>query len=181
MFVIYKTGQFLPPGSTTPNPVTREGCGANEWCYYVDLYPQSGITTSETVDIYTDVESVATTHQVFIKSNSQDCLNPSIDVIYEEIDFRSNFEYFEVYEDNTFITRCNGNFDGACGVYSTCLADYDLNIQQINEDDTYQMTIRGSTGLNDLCLFANGTLASDNALNVKLTITCSSCVSIQMY
>ena len=146
---------------------SRIPCGTNTWCYYVNLFPNFNIS-SETVSVISTTDDVASHHRIYIKSNGDKCVNPSINVIFEEIDFLTeSTEYFDIYdEDDVLITRCTGSSDFACGTWLTCLADKFLSISQIETNDIYQIKIEGSDGLNTLCD------THHYSLNVQLTITC---------
>ena len=47
---------------------------------------------------------------------------PTIDVIFEEIDFASSSEYFDILDESgNSISQCTGDLDGACGNYMVLL------------------------------------------------------------
>ena len=147
--------------------LTRRLCGTDTWCYYVDLYPTNNIT-SESVSIISETDGGSSYHHIYMKSNGYECINPVIDVIYEEIDFDSVNEYFDVFDNNdNLISRCYGSQQDGCGVWGTCLSDKYLSISQIDANDTFNITIEGSAELNSLC-----STYHSYSLNAKLTITC---------
>ena len=96
-------------------------------------------------------------------------MHPTINVIFEEIDFSSpSIEYFDIIDENgNSISQCTGDSDGACGNWLTCLDEKYLPIPRINANDTYIITIQGTSALNPFCTAYHG-----YSLNVILTITC---------
>lgn len=160
----YNTLDLTEATQETSN-LDRILCGTNTWCYYLDLYPTTNIT-SETVSIISETNGGESYHQIYIKSKDYACINPTIDVIFEEIDFGYEpLEYFDVYDENdTLLSRCTGNSDFQCGNWLTCINNKYLEIPQIDQNDEYEITIQGSGDLHALC---NG-----YSLNIELTITC---------
>ena len=158
-----------PTAPTTATPTVFDGnkvlCGVNTWCYYVRLYPLFGMA-SETVSITSETDGVASYHEVYITSITDNCVNPAIDLLYEEIDFDYSYEYFDVYDTNdSLIARCDGTQQYGCGIWGQCINNRNLPIEIININRTYGITIYGSSDLHPLC----GTYS----LNLELTITCN--------
>ena len=148
--------------------ITRIPFGNDSWAYLFNIYPQSGATTTDSIRIFSEWSGISTSHDVYVINGGDYCFNPTIDVIYERIDVDSPFEYFEVYDQfDGLIERCPvGNQSNACGVFASCIDDYDLGISSIAPNQWYQIvSIRTSRALNDLCL-------GGNAFNAILTITC---------
>ena len=96
-------------------------------------------------------------------------MNPTIDIIFEEIDFSSSSsEYFDIFdENNNLISRCSANQDVNCLVWETCLDNEYLPISRISANHTFQMEIEGSSSLHVLCSSYHS-----YSLNIKMTITC---------
>ena len=104
--------------------------------------------------------------------NGGNCIQPSISITFEEIDYSSSsVEYFNVIDGSSnLIQKCVGNTDTNCGIWKTCLSSY--NLVDINYFipmfTTYTITITTSGGFNALC-----SSTTDNTFNVELTFTCS--------
>ena len=140
-------------------------CGPHTWCYYVNLYSVFD-NASETVAITSTTNGDETYHKVYITSINSDCFNPTIDVMYEEIDFDSSDEYFDVYDEynDVLISRCNGTQQNGCGIWGQCLSNRTLPFSIINANETTSITIIGSESLHSMC--------DDYSLHVKITISC---------
>ena len=154
--------------TSAPTPAARTLCGNNTWCYYVDLFPTKNLTT-RSVSIFSETIGESSYHNVYLTSIGNDCLNPNIDVKFQEIDFStSDTEYFDVFNANhNLISRCTGDQDSNCSAWKSCFSNEYLWISQINKNETYALTIEGSSALNALC-----TSYHSYSLNVELTITC---------
>ena len=95
---------------------------------------------------------------------------PSISVDFEEIDFSSKYEYFQIFDNNDeFVYQCYGTRDSNCGHWIQCLENYPLPIVTIGAGSTYNLTIR-TNGFNSRCA---SSIHSYSA-NIALSITCSS-------
>ena len=148
-------------------------CGTNTWCYYVDVFPINNVT-SEKLWIYSEISGEINNHEIYITSIDNNCINPTIDVIFEEIDFSSpTTEYFDVFdENNSLLIRCTADQDYKCLVWDSCFDNLYLPISQINSNDTYKLRIEGSSALNTLCTSYRGVSYHSYSLNIELTITC---------
>ena len=151
--------------SQNGNP-TRISCGTNKFCYSVDLYPHSGtIITSPLINISSTSENIVETFDIEFTSNGYDCINPSITVLFEEIDYWESWEYFDVRDESgRLIKRCSGTEDENCGLWKTCLKDRNLGIGQIDTGAAYTMSITTSEGFNLFC---------SHSFNTQLSLKCS--------
>ena len=86
-----------------------------------------------------------------IKTN--DCIDPTLSVIYEAIDFSENTasETFNVLDSNgNLITNCAGG--GQCAAWQTCLDSADvLGVDKIDADSTYAIKIETGDQFHVLC------------------------------
>ena len=97
--------------TNSPTHSTNISCGddLNEWCYYVDLYPMNGQSISEIVAVADTSDDESYLHIIFTAKGSE-CISPTIDVIFEEIDFSSDDEYIKILDNNAnSITNCTGS------------------------------------------------------------------------
>ena len=100
---------------------------------------------------------------------SNDCINPSIDVEFEEIDYSlSNSEYFDVLDGNeSVIATCTGGGDANCNSWETCVNDTSLGIEKIDANTNYTITIETGNGFNQLC-----TSSHYLSFHAKVTLNC---------
>ena len=154
----------------SPTHTSKTLCGENKWCFDVDLYPIFGNETSQMVGMANEINEEDTELYIQFTSKYEDCVAPRISVSFEEIDFSSQYEYFEIFDNNDqFIYKCNGTQDANCGHWIQCLQDYPLGIVKIAAESTYNITIKTS-GFNARCSSSTHSYSA----NIGLSITCSS-------
>ena len=149
--------------STTDEVEQRVQCGQNTWCYDVVLDPKPNIVTTETVHVFSETDGEFAYHLIDVRNFGFTCINPTIDVIYEEIDYNTDSEYFDVFEEETLISRC-GKEQYQCDVFATCVDDEPLSVSEIKNGDLYRLSIIQTDSVHQLC--------PPYSLNVELTITC---------
>ena len=118
----------------------------------------------------TNEEEFVGNFEVIFSIINNDCVDPTITVTYEEIDYSSSAtEYFNVIDnDGTTITHCIGDEDRNCNIWETCIDDASLGVNTINAGTSYTITIATGPGFNDLC---NPT--HDLAFNARVELTCA--------
>ena len=166
-----------PPSATasptsTPTFTSRVYCGygfgGNRWCYHVDMFPVIGTQTSYIAAIASEEQNYAATFDVKFTANDNDCVDPSISLIFEEIDYNTEWEYLTVSDnDGAFIEKCIGDKDGHCGEWKYCLTNTSLGINKIEKNTNYTFQIYKPDTVNALC--------TDHhySANLLLTIVCS--------
>ena len=149
-----------PTAPCTPSPTTYE------YCYYGELAPGCSGDVSESVKVLGTVGGVWQYHEIEFENTGQgDCINPTITVDYEEIDYNSPDEYVNIRaQDGTLIQQCDGLYQYECGVYGTCLTDEPLSVSSIDAGTSYRITVEASEDVHVLC--------SPYSLNVTVTLTC---------
>ena len=84
-------------------------------CYLADLYPATTSEEYATVVIGSTIEDTLTYHDITFNIIGNDCNDPRLDVIFEEIDSQhSQLEYFRLSNDDKLIATCKG-IGGNCG------------------------------------------------------------------
>ena len=158
----------------TPSPAISIPCGANRFCYYTEIYPISGSTTSNSVTISSTLHNIEDYHEIHTQIIGNRCYYPSISVSFEEIDFSDpTNEYFDIFDnDGNNVSRCTGTQDHGCDTWINCLNQYSLGIKQIEQNQTYVITVRGS---DSLTVQGGGTCYNSNiySLHVEVTMECS--------
>eukprot|EP01084_Bolivina_argentea_P069910 127145_1 len=111
-------------------------CGTFKYCYYVDIYPVSGVATEKTITIQQQYDSGNSNYEIFIKSRGGSCFNPTITLEYEQIDIADANEYIDVYEDS---------YSGS----DTCDAFWTNTY--INVDEEYNIRLYSTSSNNAFC------------------------------
>ena len=106
-------------------------------------------------------------YDVIFLIGSNDCLNPTLSVRYEAIDFSESTvsETFNVFDnDGSLITNCAGG--GQCAAWQTCLDSADvLGVNKIEADPSYTITIEPADGFHKLC-------SNINSFHATVTLHC---------
>ena len=155
--------------STTPSPTvsSRVSCGTNQWCYRIDLYPEIGSETSQTVGIFSTTENVTEYHIIEFTSNGNDCLDPYISASFEEMDYE--FPYFDILDhDSNRIERCSSSAEKNCDIWKSCINSTTLGAELISANETYILTIQTGDRFSAKCF-----MHSKYSFNAAITITCS--------
>ena len=158
--------------SSTAAPVLSPSisCGSNRWCYYTSLSPIAGLFTSDSVVIANTYNRIVTYHEIHLQIEDNDCINPSITVLFEDIDYDDVDEYFDVFDNNgSLINRCHGTQDYGCDVWQYCMKNQSLSTHQMDANESYVITIQTSDQLNP----TNCGVYGEYSLHVQLTIQCS--------
>ena len=102
-------------------------------------------------------------------SRNGPCVNPSLSLEFEEIDFSDRNEYFQVFDnEDHLIGNCTGSHDGYCGNWITCLSEYELKTGAITKDEAYYITLLQTAFVEASCL-----LSHPYSMNIQLTVKCS--------
>eukprot|EP01084_Bolivina_argentea_P290408 498837_1 len=151
-------------------PGMKEPCGLNRWCYYMPVTPNTQYNTDWNVTIQNEEISGDRYFDIFFSIENSPCVNPKLSFIYELIDYDSSYEYIDIFgNDSTLVDRCGaGASPNSCNNFGTCLSQRSLNLIQIDEGSTYQISITESSSVNALC--HNQDLWS---INAKATLHCS--------
>ena len=159
--------------TAAPTFTSKVSCGMNEWCYYINLYPEIGDEISETVYIVNIDDSADTYFHIEFTPINTACVHPRFSIIYEDIDFLLDHEYFSVYDTNNQLATCHGNSDYGCGIWLECTNNQSFGIDAIKQDQAYTITIFEPASLDDLCV-SRGPDPHSYSINLEFTITCSS-------
>ena len=126
----------------------------------------SAIATVQSTDEGSAIGDVDITFSII----SNDCLNPSLTITYEEIDYANpTTEYFDVIDnDGTIIASCTGDQDQNCNTWETCIDGELLDVNTISAETSYTITLQTGSGFNDIC---NPT--HDLAFNARVELTCA--------
>ena len=107
---------------------------------------------------------------------SNDCVNPSLSITYEAIDFSdgASDETFDVFDNNgSFIINCGGG--GQCAEWQTCLDSADvLPTNIIAADSLYTIEIDTGSEFHRLC---GNTLS----FNANVTLHCQATIGMLPY
>ena len=133
------------------------------------MEPSITEATSATAIISTTLQgSLVPDFDVIFSIISNDCLNPTLTVLYEAIDFSDGTasETFDVFDDDgSLITNCAGG--GQCAAWQTCLDSADvLSTDIIAADSSYTIEIRSGTGFHALC-------GNINSFHANVTLNCN--------
>ena len=92
------------------------------------ITPSRTQATSATATVQSTNNNMAENIDAIFSIRSNDCVDPTVTVTFEEIDFSwSSTEYFNVLDnDGNTITQCTGDRDQNCGVWDTCLNAHSL-------------------------------------------------------
>ena len=128
-------------------------------------------TTNETSATATISSALAGTSvpdfDVVFSIISNDCINPTLSVRYEAIDFTDGQadETFDVFDnDGSLITNCGGG--GQCAAWQTCLDEADvLSTDIIAADSSYTIKIGPWSGFHVIC-------SGVNSFHATVTLHC---------
>ena len=148
------------------NPLT----GENRYCYYENIYPPTSGNYSKDIIIQQADINDFVYFDIFITSRKNECIQPTITFLYEEIDYNSFTEYIKVLDENNVqIAECR-SIQSGCGSFATCLNQYQLNVQRIGVNATYKIGLELSDEVDALCVSVGG---SGLAMNAILRIECN--------
>ena len=159
------------PTTPTQSPThsSKVSCGNNEWCYFVDITPMIGSTVSKTLYIANDHEDEDTYFHVQFNIIHDDCSDPRLSLRFEEIDFLTDDEYLDVFDNQRkLIRRCTGETNANCGEWILCLDEHSIVNGSIMANDTYNISIFQPHTLNSLCEPLHS-----YSINLELTILCT--------
>eukprot|EP01083_Nonionella_stella_P300650 1027591_1 len=159
------------PSPTYAAPVISS-CGSYRSCYYLNIAPLPGVAVSRTIDVqggWPWIFPVDSYFEIYVTPKGHPCVDPSISVAYEAIDYDDAEDTLSVNASGTIIATCGGSTPKACGTFESCLSGYNLGIAQIyGEQQAKLVTIQRSASVGADC-----SPLHDYAINVQLTITCS--------
>eukprot|EP01083_Nonionella_stella_P084470 233844_1 len=176
--LLYLTTQSLMTpfvtAQSTPSPTYAapviSSCGSYRSCYYLNIAPLPGVAVSRTIDVqggWPWIFPVDSYFEIYVTPKGHPCVDPSISVAYEAIDYDDAEDTLSVNASGTIIATCGGSTLNSCGAFASCLSGYNLPITQIeSEEQTRLMTIKRESVVDAMC-------SHDYAINVRLTITCS--------
>eukprot|EP01083_Nonionella_stella_P157971 513453_1 len=162
------------PTYATP-VITACSYGTLRFCYYVDIAPVPGIVQSRLISIQ-DVDrtnSVSTFYDIYVTPTTHHCVDPSVTVTYESIDYDSGgiSEGFGVIRpDGTTIITCSST--NACGSFASCVTNQNVGITMLPADESNLLvTLSVAYQVDDFC---TGSPSYHNyVINARLTIFCS--------
>eukprot|EP01083_Nonionella_stella_P298061 1011968_1 len=173
------TGPTQSPTQSTNTPtkmptyatplITNCNDGTERVCYYVDIAPLPGVIQSRLIAIQdVDHGEIDTYYDIYVMPTSNHCVDPSITLTYESIDYDSGgaSEGLAVIRPfGTTITTCSST--NLCGSFASCVTNQNLGIAKLAADESNLLvTLKVSYGVDDLC-------TSFYAINARLTIFCS--------
>eukprot|EP01083_Nonionella_stella_P025868 71216_1 len=176
------TGSPLPPTAYLPttspthptsHPTTRPtayySCGFNSVCATVDVMP---LLDTDTVWKYT-LQYALYGHDWFyhVLFNVKDahCVNPSISIRYEQIDYDGSNEYFTVIDNDHILNVTCGVSPGAyqCDLFEDCVRDHSLGLNGIIANTTYQVNVFQPKEVDALCT------NHSYSINADITLQCA--------
>ena len=142
----FPTPTFPTTWSVLCDPVT------NTWCYNVEISPSFVNATEWTVLLqYDDSRQSPNVDGVTLRVSfhvsgiaDNDCVEPTLALIYETIDYDKPHEYMQVTEGDTDsnVAQCGwDNPSAECNVFETCFEGYRLVPSNIRKDETYEITV----------------------------------------
>ena len=149
-----------------------------QWHTYTTLHTGSSVeltpSTSEDTSVVATVQSTDSgvnvgDFDVIFSIKSNDCVDPTVSVTYEEIDFSyAAGEFFDVLNnDGSLITRCSGDQDGNCNVWETCTDGTSLGVSKIDADTSYTIKIQTGDHFHVLCSSSHAF-----SFNARVRLTC---------
>ena len=169
-----------PTIAPTPSPTWSYQCDTNTYCFPLYIYPEFATDTTYTVPVqHIDTSFFGSPDTIFkIQYHvwgeaANDCVEPKLTIIYETIDYDQTYEYMDIIDmtnpDQPLLQRCGENY--ACGVFETCLSNYQIpGISKIERDTVYEIAISQSSSVDALCAgFSN-----PYVINATVTLKCES-------
>lgn len=149
-------------------------CLAQQSQFSTNMYIDNLASSEHTMVVTSSISNIDHNISATFTALYNPCNNPSLTVVYYEIDYDSNYEYFNVYRNNmSLITQCGTRQCG--GYWSTCINDYLLtDVTQIPAGDSYTVHFTVSNAV------SNVLFCSSYSLFANLTLTCTPYVSIHI-
>eukprot|EP01083_Nonionella_stella_P132051 401438_1 len=125
-----KTTTYAPPLITPCNN------GTERVCYYVDIDPLMGVVQSRSITIQdVDHGNIDTYYDIYLTPTSNHCVDPSITLICERIDYDYTGESLAVIRPSgTTVATCNAS--NVCDSFTSCVTNQNLGITKLAADES---------------------------------------------